>query len=26
VMGQQGYTYEQILLHYYRNAEVKKIY
>ena len=26
VMGQQGYTYEQILLHYYRNAEIKKIY
>ncbi len=26
VMGQQGYNYEQILLHYYRNAEIKKIY
>ena len=26
VMGQQGYKYEQILLHYYRNAEIKKIY
>ena len=26
VMGQQGYSYEQILLHYYRNAEIKKIY
>ena len=26
VMGQQGYTYEQILLHYYRNAEIKRIY
>jgi len=26
VMGQQGYTYEQILLHYYRNAQIKKIY
>ena len=26
VMGQQGYTYEQILLHYYRGAKIKKIY
>jgi SpoIID/LytB domain protein len=26
VMGQQGYSYEQILLHYYRNAEIKRIY
>ena len=26
VMGQQGYNYEQILLHYYRNAEIKRIY
>ncbi len=26
VMGQQGYTYEQILLHYYRGAEIKRIY
>ena len=26
VMGQQGYTYDQILLHYYRNAEIKRIY
>ena len=26
VMGQQGYTYDQILLHYYRNAEIKSIY
>lgn len=26
VMGEQGYTYEQILLHYYRGAEIKKIY
>ena len=26
VMGQQGYTYEQILLHYYRGAEIKHIY
>lgn len=26
VMGQQGYDYEQILLHYYRGAEIKKIY
>ena len=26
VMGQQGYTYEQILLHYYRHAEIKRIY
>ena len=24
--GQQGYGYEQILLHYYRGAEIKKIY
>ena len=26
VMGQQGYSYEQILLHYYRDAQIKKIY
>ena len=26
VMGQQGYRYDEILLHYYRGAEIKKIY
>ena len=26
VMGQQGYSYDQILLHYYRGAEIKRIY
>ena len=26
VMGEKGYTYKQILLHYYRDAEIKKIY
>ena len=26
VMGARGYDYEQILLHYYRGAEIKKIY
>ena len=26
VMGQKGYTYEQILLHYYRHAEIKRLY
>lgn len=26
VMGEQGYKYDKILLHYYRGAEVKKIY
>ena len=26
VMGQQGYSYKQILLHYYRGAEIKQIY
>ena len=26
VMGQQGYSYEQILLHYYRGAEIKRLY
>ena len=26
VMGEKGYLYDQILLHYYRNAEIKKIY
>ena len=26
VMGQQGYKYKEILLHYYRGAEIKKIY
>ncbi len=26
VMGEQGYNYEEILLYYYRGAEVKKLY
>ena len=26
VMGQQGYKYDEILLYYYRGAEIKKIY
>ena len=26
VMGENGYAYSEILLHYYRNAEIKKIY
>ena len=26
VMGEKGYRYNQILLHYYRGAELKKIY
>lgn len=26
VMGERGYNYEEILLHYYKNAEIKKIY
>lgn len=26
VMSEQGYAYDQILLHYYRGAEIKKIY
>ena len=26
VMGHQGYKYDEILLHYYRNAEIKRIY
>ena len=26
VMGQKGYKYDEILLHYYRNAEIKRIY
>ena len=26
VMGERGYNYMQILLHYYENAEVKRIY
>jgi SpoIID/LytB domain protein len=26
VMGQQGYTYDKILLHYYRGAVIKTIY
>lgn len=26
VMGEQGYTYDRILLHYYRGAEIKEIY
>ena len=26
VMGEQGYNYEEILLYYYRGAEVKKVY
>jgi SpoIID/LytB domain protein len=26
VMGERGYGYDEILLHYYKNAEIKKIY
>ena len=26
VMGAKGYTYDQILLHYYRNAEINRLY
>jgi len=26
VMGEKGYTYDEILLHYFREAELKKIY
>lgn len=26
VMGEEGYKYDEILLHYYRGAEIKKIY
>ncbi len=26
VMGEQGYRYDEILLHYYQGAEVKKVY
>jgi SpoIID/LytB domain protein len=26
VMGEQGYKYDEILLHYYRGAEIKKLY
>lgn len=26
VMGERGYTYEEILLHYYQNAEIKRFY
>ena len=26
VMGEQGHSYDDILLHYYRNAEIKKLY
>ena len=26
VMGEQGYSYDSILLHYYRDAEIRKIY
>jgi SpoIID/LytB domain protein len=26
VMGEQGYTYEQILSHYYKNANITNIY
>ena len=26
VMGEKGYNYEEILLYYYRGAEIKKIY
>jgi peptidoglycan hydrolase-like amidase len=25
-MGAEGYKYNEILLHYYRGAEIKKIY
>jgi SpoIID/LytB domain protein len=26
IMGEKGYSYEQILLHYYKNATIEKIY
>jgi SpoIID/LytB domain protein len=26
VMGEKGYRYDEILLYYYQNAEIKKIY
>ena len=26
VMGEQGYHYDAILLHYYQGAEIKKLY
>ena len=26
VMGERGYKYDEILLHYYRGAEIRKIY
>lgn len=26
VMGEKGYSYNKILLHYYRNAEIRKLY
>ena len=26
VMGEKGYLYDEILLHYFRNADLKKIY
>lgn len=26
VMSEQGYSFEQILRHYYKNAEIKKVY
>jgi SpoIID/LytB domain protein len=26
VMGERGYNYKEILLHYYKHAEIKKIY
>ena len=26
VMGEKGYSYDKILLHYYHNAEIKRIY
>jgi SpoIID/LytB domain protein len=26
VMGERGYQYDEILLYYYRGAEIKKIY
>lgn len=26
VMGEQGYAYDEILLHYYRNANIQKLY
>ena len=26
VMGEKGYTYDQILLHYYKGADIRKFY